>query len=76
MKLKSKILTCYIFGHKIAKYTDSGYLFCERCDKHEYYDDCEIYHTGIIKRIINLIKYPINNVNCWYKTHIKNELPF
>lgn len=33
MKIK-----CRLFGHKKSKFTDSGYIVCERCGMHEYYD--------------------------------------
>jgi len=29
---------CFLFGHKISKYTDSGAHICERCRAHEGYD--------------------------------------
>jgi len=38
--LKIKRFICKnILGHKTStEYTDSGYLICERCGSHEYYD--------------------------------------
>jgi hypothetical protein len=29
---------CFLFGHKIASYTDGGFEICSRCNAHEYYD--------------------------------------
>lgn len=34
MKIK-----CFLFGHKPAPYTDSGYEICERCKMHSFYDN-------------------------------------
>jgi len=31
-------ISCFLFGHKISEYTDSGSPFCENCKQHAYYD--------------------------------------
>lgn len=30
---------CFFFGHKISSITDSGFMTCDRCKAHEYYDN-------------------------------------
>ncbi len=44
----SKLL-CRIIGHKHSPLdTDSGYLYCKRCNAHEYYDASEYHRATLI----------------------------
>jgi len=37
---------CFLFGHKPAPYTDSGYAICERCGMHSFYDNPHCCHEA------------------------------
>ncbi len=49
--MKTKIIICYLFGHKTGKLTDSGYEICSRCHKHEYYDSDTYFKSNTINKI-------------------------
>jgi len=40
-----KDIKCFIMGHKLNKEGDCGHNYCDRCDKHEYYNYQSFYRT-------------------------------
>ena len=66
---------CFLFWHKTSKFNDSGYLICDRCGKHEYWDG-DFYNGLVILKAYNYIKSILFKVESWYKIKYKNQLPF
>lgn len=66
---------CWLFGHKISETTDSGYLICDRCKKHEYYD-LSFYNGMPFHKAYRYIKGTPMRIYYWYRLKFFNELPF
>ena len=73
----NRFLCARVFGHKVdLSQTDSGYLFCQRCGSHEYYDNdfkaLALFRIPIyIRRYINI---KISDYK--YRRNKDNQLPF
>jgi len=73
----SRFLCSRIVGHKVdISKTDSGYLYCQKCNSHEYYDnDFDVPAMFLIPFYIK--RYFRNRIAEWkYKRDKSNELPF
>lgn len=77
---------CWLFGHKIQNFTDSGYNLCKRCNAHQYYDveltnkwhNCGHFTRPFFKAKVwyNILKL---DFYIWYNKKIlknENHLPF
>jgi hypothetical protein len=73
----SRFFCSRIIGHKVdLSKTDSGYLYCQRCGSHEYYDnDFNVFALFLlplyIRRYINI---KISDYK--YNRDKNNQLPF
>lgn len=69
-------MLCKIIGHKIDKrFTDSGYVICQRCGAHEYYDHDKYNRWSLVSKIEYIIyKLKEKMINILYKPN--KELPF
>ena len=65
---------CYLWKHKVT-FNDNGCDVCDRCGKHEYYDND--YHNGKpILKTIQFFNWKLYKIKSWYRRVILKELPF
>jgi len=63
-----------MWRHKI-KFCDSGCDVCDRCGKHEYYDN-DFHHGQLIFKTIQFFNWKFYKIKSWYRRVILKELPF
>jgi hypothetical protein len=67
---------CFLFGHKDNDETDSGYHWCRRCMKHEWFDNDTYFMSAYLFKPVWYIKRKCNLLLSNIRIRFYNQLPF